>query len=226
MTTKIKIHNKAHKDFSQQLLMKDIAELIGVRRSILANWASEFSMFIPTVKQGRKEYFRPRAVEVLRHIRNLKEEDNNKLEIVESLTKEFPIEIDKINKVKEQVTKTYNSKRNSKRKGGLDVVYLAMQSLCEVNERLDRLIQQVADANPENERLRELQSHGKNIDRQGERILTQSETLPQQHRGGIVIQRQSVERRDRDLLKELRRTIEAKEKLIKKQGFFARHLNR
>lgn len=223
MATKMKIHNKAHYDFSQRLLMKDMAELLGVRRSTLAKWASEFSMFIPTIKQGRKEYFQPEAVEVLRHIRDLIEEENNKLQILESLIKEFPIDIDKVNQVKEQVTKTYHSKGNSKRKEGLGVVYLAMQSLGEVNERLDRLIHQAANANPENERLRKLQS---TIDRQVERCLTQNKNRTEQHQGRTVIQRHSVDQRDRDLLKQLRRTIEEKEKMIKRQGFFARLLNR
>lgn len=252
MTTTLRIHDEAQKDSSQHLLMKDIAGIIDVRRSTLANWAIEFSMFIPIVKQGRKEYFRPEAVKVLRYIRDLKEEGYNKLQILESLTKEFPIDIDKVG---ERVARAYNTKGNSKRKEGKDIVYLAIQSLDEVNERLDRLTQQVGDANPENKRLRELlQSQGQTIDHQGEqiqesgktyeeqaakldkyhkqtddnleRIVTQSETLTQQHRGGFVNQRQSVEQRDRDLLKQLRKTIEEKEKLIKRRGFFARLLNR
>jgi len=241
MTATQRTHNKAHEDLSHLLRGKDIARLLGVQRSTLANWAIEFSLFIPTVRQGRRKYFRPEAVEILRHIRNLREEGCDKLQILESLTKEFPIDIDVAEK---RAAWSFSAKEHRTSKERQDAVYLAMQSFGEVNERLDRLIQHVGGVNTKNKRLRELlQSDGQTIDRQGEpirgytkaveeqaatldkhhkqtdytaeRIETHDETTAQQ-RNGLETQPEQIEQQ-RDDLDNQRKTVEERDRdLLKK----------
>ena len=77
------------------LRKKDLVEAVGVAKSTVADWITEFHVFIPTVKHGAVTYYRPEAVDVLNTIRELREQDYSKVQIMELLAKRgFPVTVE------------------------------------------------------------------------------------------------------------------------------------
>lgn len=77
------------------LRKKDLVEAVGVAKSTIADWVTEFHVFIPTVKHGAVTYYKPEALDVLNAIRELRELDYSKVQIMELLTKKgFPVTVE------------------------------------------------------------------------------------------------------------------------------------
>jgi len=56
-------------------------------KSTVADWIAEFGVYIPIVKYGAVTYYKPEAVDVLNAIRELRERDQSKVQIMELLAK-------------------------------------------------------------------------------------------------------------------------------------------
>ncbi|WP_124118907.1 MerR family transcriptional regulator, partial [Paenibacillus xylanexedens] len=77
------------------LRKKDLVEAVGVAKSTIADWVTEFHVYIPTVKHGAVTYYKPEALDVLNAIRELRELDNSKVQIMELLAKKgFPVTVE------------------------------------------------------------------------------------------------------------------------------------
>lgn len=77
------------------LRKKELVDAVGVAKSTIADWVIEFHMYIPTVKQGAVVYYRPEAIDVLNAIKELRQLDYAKPQIVELLAKRgFPITVE------------------------------------------------------------------------------------------------------------------------------------
>lgn len=77
------------------LRKKDIVEAVGMAKSTVADWITEFHVFIPTVKHGAVTYYKPETLDVLNAIRELRELDQSKTQIMELLVKKgFPITVE------------------------------------------------------------------------------------------------------------------------------------
>lgn len=78
------------------LRKRDLVEAMGMARGTVSDWITDYQMFMPTERHGNVTYFRPEAIEVLRAIRELKEEGYAyKPEVVQKLTERgFPITIE------------------------------------------------------------------------------------------------------------------------------------
>lgn len=77
------------------LRKKDLVSATGLAKSTVADWIIDFHVYIPTVKHGAVTYYRPEAIDVLNAIRELREQDYSKVQIIELLSKKgFPITVE------------------------------------------------------------------------------------------------------------------------------------
>jgi hypothetical protein len=77
------------------LRKKDLIDGVGVAKSTIADWVTDFHVYIPTVKHGAVTYYKPEALDVLKAIREMRELDQSKVQIMELLAKRgFPITVE------------------------------------------------------------------------------------------------------------------------------------
>ncbi|MBR8646365.1 MerR family transcriptional regulator [[Brevibacterium] frigoritolerans] len=76
------------------LRKKDIIDQVGVAKSTLSDWISEYSMYIPIVQQGNRTYYKPETIDVLTAVKELRERDFSKTQIAEELASRFTINAD------------------------------------------------------------------------------------------------------------------------------------
>ncbi|RED51138.1 MerR family transcriptional regulator [Cohnella lupini] len=77
------------------LRKKDLVDVVGVAKSTIADWVTEFAVYIPTVKHGAVTYYKPEALDVLNYIRELREQEQSKVQIMQLLAKKgFPITVE------------------------------------------------------------------------------------------------------------------------------------
>ena len=79
----------------KELLRKrELIEAVGVPKSTIADWIIEFRVYIPTVQQGSVTYYRPAANPVLMAIKELREKQYAKPDIMRELMQRgFAIEV-------------------------------------------------------------------------------------------------------------------------------------
>jgi DNA-binding transcriptional MerR regulator len=78
----------------QMLRKRELVEAVNVPKSTAADWIIEFHMFIPTTKEGSVTYYRPEGIPVLQTIKQLREKNYAKPEILKELSKRFSMTID------------------------------------------------------------------------------------------------------------------------------------
>jgi DNA-binding transcriptional MerR regulator len=77
------------------LRKKDLHERLGVAKSTVADWITEFSVYIPVVRQGNATYYKPEAIDVLTFIKQLRDQNYSKPQIMTMLAERgFPITVD------------------------------------------------------------------------------------------------------------------------------------
>lgn len=77
------------------LRKRDLVEQLGVAKSTVADWVTEFQVFIPTIKDGAFTLYKPEALEVLNVIKVMREQNLPKAEIFALLQqKGFPVTVD------------------------------------------------------------------------------------------------------------------------------------
>lgn len=67
------------------LRLKDLYLELGMARSTVANWIANYAEYIPTVKEGNVTYYKPEALDVLQFIKECREENYIRQEIIELL---------------------------------------------------------------------------------------------------------------------------------------------
>ncbi len=77
------------------LRKRDLVEKLGVAKSTVADWVTEFQVFIPTIKDGALTLYKPEALEVLNAIKVMREQNLPKAEIYALLQqKGFPVTVE------------------------------------------------------------------------------------------------------------------------------------
>lgn len=76
------------------LRKKEVVEALGIAKSTVADWITEFQVFIPTVRDGATVFYKPESIEVLQCIKEFREQNYSKTEIFTMLqTKGFPLTV-------------------------------------------------------------------------------------------------------------------------------------
>jgi len=77
------------------LRKKDLVEILGLPKSTISDWLIEFHVYVPKVKQGAITFYKPEAVDVLKAIKELREQGYHKVQIFEILAERgFPVTVD------------------------------------------------------------------------------------------------------------------------------------
>lgn len=131
------------------LRKKELVESVGVAKSTIADWVIEFHMYIPTIKQGAVTYYRPEAVDVLNVIKELRQRDYAKPQILELLAKRgFPITIEE---AAEDIQKVIG--RSDTRDTLLNVMQGMSMAVSEIGKQTERLNHHESQFVQQNERL-------------------------------------------------------------------------
>jgi DNA-binding transcriptional MerR regulator len=171
------------------LRKKDLVERSGIPKTTLTDWVEEFSPYVPIVRQGRTKYYTEKSLEVVERIRSLRAQEYDKVQIAEILAKEYPINVDEIER-KAEVYRNQNEEDEDRR-----AVILAMQAFGEMAEKLETIEKEQKDMRETyEEKTQELEGR---IEKQDEYIKT------------------SLDDRDRKLMEHMRKTMEER----KKRGF-------
>lgn len=116
------------------LRKKDLVEAVGVAKSTIADWVTEFHVFIPTVKHGAVTYYKPEALDVLNAIRELREQDQSKVQIMELLSKKgFPVTVEEAVEDVERVLSGADSRDTL-----LTVMQTMGQAVVEIGKQTER----------------------------------------------------------------------------------------
>lgn len=84
------------------LRKKDLHPAVEMPKSTIADWIEDFNVFIPKVKHGNVIYYKPETIDVLLFIKQCREQNYHKQQIMELLSeKGFPITVeDAVNDIK------------------------------------------------------------------------------------------------------------------------------
>ena len=138
------------------LRKKDLHPAIGVAKSTVADWIEDFNVYIPKTKHGNVTYYKPETIDVLLFIKQCREQNYHKQQIMEMLSeKGFPITVDEaVEDIKKALEGT-----NSR-----DTLLTVMQTmgqavtkLAEQDERMDELDEQVNQQSESIKTVREKQ---------------------------------------------------------------------
>lgn len=118
------------------LRKKDLHPPLGVPKSTIADWVEDFSVYIPKVKQGSVIYYKSESIDVLKFIKQCREQHYQKPQIMQMLAdRGFPITVEE---AVEDVRKALEG--DTPRDTLLAVMQTmgqAMTELTDQNERLD-----------------------------------------------------------------------------------------
>lgn len=117
------------------LRKKDLVQGVGVAKSTIADWVTEFNVYIPKIKQGAVVYYRPETIDVLNAIKEMRERDYSKIQIMELLAKRgFPITVEEAVEDIERVLAGVDPRDTL-----LTVMQTMGQAMKEIAEQQDRL---------------------------------------------------------------------------------------
>ncbi len=121
------------------LRKKDLHPEVGVPKSTVADWIEDFNVYIPKVKQGNVTYYRPESIDVLKFIKQCRDQNLQKPQIMELLAKKgFPITVeDAIEDVKKALEVD-----SSPRDTLLTVMQTMGQAVSKIAEQDERLSKQ------------------------------------------------------------------------------------
>ncbi len=120
------------------LKRKDLIAATGFAKSTIGDWLNEFAAFIPTVKHKNITLYRPETVNILKVIKELRDQGKSKPEIMAMLAERgFPVAIEDAVKDVEQVLDQADAKA-----GLIEVMKTAaaaMEQLADQDSRILRL---------------------------------------------------------------------------------------
>lgn len=119
------------------LRKKDLHPEVGVAKSTVADWIEDFNVYIPKTKHGNITYYKPEAIEVLLFIKQCRDQNYQKHQIMEMLAeKGFPITV---NEAVEDVKKALEI--DSPRDTLLAVMQTMGQSVAKIAEQDGRILE-------------------------------------------------------------------------------------
>lgn len=187
------------------LRKKDLVESVGVAKSTIADWVTEYHVFIPSLKHGAVTYYKPEALNVLNVIRELREQNYSKVQIMELLAKRgFPVTVEEAVEDVERVLSGADSRDTL-----LTVMQTMGQAVVEIGKQTER----------QNRIETRIEEHSERMDGQDGRI---AETADQ-----VAILRHVVEEMQQQLIAAQvevaaakQEAAEAKEQASKRRGLF------
>ncbi|MEX3922279.1 MerR family transcriptional regulator [Paraburkholderia sp. BR10872] len=187
------------------LRKKDLVESVGVAKSTIADWVTEYHVFIPSLKHGAVTYYKPEALDVLNAIRELREQNYSKVQIMELLAKRgFPVTVEEAVEDVERVLSGADSRDTL-----LTVMQTMGQAVVEIGKQTER----------QNRIETRIEEHSERMDGQDGRI---AETADQ-----VAILRHVVEEMQQQLIAAQvevaaakQEAAEAKEQASKRRGLF------
>lgn len=183
------------------LRKKDLHPYVGVPKSTVADWVEDFNVYIPKVKQGSVTYYKPETIDVLKFIKQCRDQNYQKPQIMQMLVdKGFPITIEEAVEDVKQALEGGNYRDNF-----LTVIQMTGQAVSKLAEQDDRL-------NNHDKALKSIQDKENGQDERLERMEKRTEEIDH------------LKREFEKLRKELAVTKEALEE-EKKKGFFSRLFN-
>ncbi len=119
------------------LRKKDLHPAVGVAKSTVADWIEDFNVYIPKTKHGNITYYKPEAIEVLAFIKQCRDQNYQKHQIMEMLAeKGFPITV---NEAVEDVKKALEV--DSPRDTLLAVMQTMGKSVAKIAEQDERILE-------------------------------------------------------------------------------------
>lgn len=181
------------------LRKKDLHPKVGVAKSTVADWIEDFNIYIPQSKKGNVTYYRPETIDVLMFVKQCREQNYQKQQIMEALAaRGFPVTVEEAkNDAEEAISNDINGQDNHD--------FLA------VIQTMGQAVQQLSD---QDESIKDLRDKG----REHEGRMDKMERRTEQTSETIDDLKEEIE----ELKQELAATKEKKEK----QGFWARLFKR
>lgn len=117
------------------LRKKDLYPQLGVAKSTVSDWIEDFDSYIPKIHQGNVTYYRPEALDVLKFIKECREQNYQKGQIMEALNHHgYSVTIEES---KDEVAKSDNDDLL----GVFRTVGESIQKLSDQDESIERLRQ-------------------------------------------------------------------------------------
>lgn len=93
--------------------IRGLCLIVGISENTAANWIKDFNVYIPTADQQDDTYYHPEAIEVLKFIKQCKDQNYEKPQIMEMLkNRSFPITVDSSIKDVQTTLENGNYKEN------------------------------------------------------------------------------------------------------------------
>lgn len=131
------------------LRKKDVIDAVGVAKSTISDWLTEFQIFIPTIKQGSVVYYLPETIDVLLAIKELRSLNYTKPEIMNMLRdRGFPITVKEAIEDAEKVIQ-----KADYRDGFLAIMHSMSETVARIGEQAEQLNQHEHKIERHRERL-------------------------------------------------------------------------
>ncbi|MBM7647030.1 DNA-binding transcriptional MerR regulator [Scopulibacillus daqui] len=135
------------------LRKKDVVEAVGVPKSTVSDWITNFSPFIPKVKNGSTVYYKPEAIEVLLTVKELRAQDYDMSQISLELTERgFPVDAETVS---DEVKTTISRAEKVKDRDALLTVMSTMGKAMERMTELEKLVAETKAQQLEQEKINE-----------------------------------------------------------------------
>jgi DNA-binding transcriptional MerR regulator len=148
------------------LRKKDLHDPVGVAKSTVADWVEDFAVYIPKVKQGNVTYYKPETIDVLKFIKQCRDQNYHKAQIMQLLSeKGFPVTVDEaIEDVKQAI------EVDSPRDNLMNVMMMTGQAVAKLADQDERL-------NGHDESLRSLEERNRKQEEMVREILRRVEKV-------------------------------------------------
>ena len=185
------------------LRKKDLHPEVGVPKSTVADWIEDFNVYIPKVKQGSVIYYKPETIDVLKFIKQCRDQNYNKPQIMQLLSeKGFSVTVEEAVEDVKSVLKGEGSPRDNlfavMQTTAQAVVEIAEQkqsirALEEKQDEQDELLQSLSNQqNEQDGRMDEIEKRTYEIDLIKERF----EVMQKQ----LAITNEKLQRTEKELL--------------------------
>lgn len=161
------------------LRKKDLHPVVGVAKSTVADWIEDFSIYIPQLKKGNVTYYRPETIDVLQFIKQCREHNYHKQQIMVALSDNgFPVTVEE---AKDDAEQSVGPQANSDNHDFLSAMQTMGQAFQKLSDQ-DESIKSLRDKNERHEgRMDEVEKrtdqNNKTIDELRQEVKTLKEEL-------------------------------------------------
>lgn len=122
------------------LRKKDLHPKVGVAKSTIADWIADFNIYIPQSKKGNVTYYRPETIDVLKFIKQCREQNYQKEQIMEALAAQgFPVTVEEAKNDADEIVRNDISYDNRDFLAVFQTMGQAVQQLSDQDESIKDL---------------------------------------------------------------------------------------